>query len=128
MSSTESDSDDDIPQFDMVMGITKEEATKNYNEAGHLVPEEAEQINLSQFGHLNNPQNEPILQQVLTNLALPYDLAAFQTVSIHTLMEKKDILLLSPTGSGKGSLIESNFNTFYSFFQEISNLFFLNIN
>ena len=112
MSSSESDPDDDIPQFDMVMGITKEEATKNYNEAGYLVPEEPDQINLSQFGHLKNPQNEPILQQILTNLALPYDLAAFQTVSIHSLMEKKDLLLLSPTGSRKGSLIEYNFYTF----------------
>ena len=105
-SDTESDSDHDIdsvevhPSIDKV--ISEYDAKKNYDEAGNFVPEEADQISLENYSHLVNKNHQDALTSVLTDLALPYSLSDFQTVSIHTLMDKKDLFLISPTGSGKG--------------------------
>ena len=105
-SDTESDSDHDVdsvevqPSIDKV--ISEDDAKKYYEEAGNLVPEEADQISVETYRHLINKNNQDALASVLTDLALPYSLSDFQTVSIHTLMDKKDLFLISPTGSGKG--------------------------
>ena len=108
-SSGESDSDQDTPK-DLPftdMAITDSEACKNYEEAGKFVLEETEQISLAKYGHLLDHSNDHILEIVLQDLSLPYELADFQIISLHTLFQKRDLLLLSPTGSGKGNLIES---------------------
>jgi superfamily II DNA helicase RecQ len=105
MSSSDSDSDHDNPPADINLAITQSDAHKNYQEAGRLVPEEADQISLEKYGHLINPSNDHVLQEVLTDLALPYKLADFQTISIHTLLQKRDLVLVSPTGTGKMNVI-----------------------
>ena len=100
-SSSESDSDGDTTVNELT--ISKFEAMKNYQEAGTFVPEQADQISIEHFGHLMNSSYEPILQAVLADLQLPYHLADFQTISLHILFQKKDLLLIAPTGSRKGN-------------------------
>ena len=102
MSSSESDSDEISPE-EISLSISPSDAIKNYNEAGVFVPEEAEQINFETHGHLIDHANDKILDSVLADVNLPYKLADFQTTSLHTIFQKKDLVLISPTGSGKGN-------------------------
>ena len=101
-SESESDSEHDMDienNIDHV--ITESEAKRNYEETGSFMLEESDQISLEKHQHLINPSNAEVLKSVLHDLNLPYHLSDFQTISVHTLLEKKDLLLLSPTGSGK---------------------------
>ena len=108
MSSSESDDQDinqDLPHA-ADLAITESDARRNYEGAGKFVQEEAEQISLEMYGHLINPSNDHILETVLQDLSLPYQLADFQIISLHTLFQKRDLILLSPTGSGKVKSID----------------------
>ena len=59
--------------------------------------------NYPKHGHLIDHANDKILDSVLADVNLPYKLADFQTTSLHTIFQKKDLVLISPTGSGKGN-------------------------
>ena len=79
-------------------------AKKNYEEAERLVPEERKHISKDQHSELmNSPLIAPVLLRVLEDLSLPYSLSDFQQRALHTLLQKKDLILISPTGSGKES-------------------------
>ena len=102
--SYESDSDQDSninEQLDQI--ITEAQARSNYEEAGKLVPEEDDNISIDSHEDLINTSCIPILNDVAEQIALPYNLADFQKLSLNTLLQKKDLILLSPTGSGKES-------------------------
>ena len=103
-SSSESDSED-TPEVEL--GITGAEALENYEAAGNFIPEEIDQINIEKYGHLMNSSSDEILEAVLSDLKLPYQLAPFQQISLNLLFQKKDLLVLSPTGTGKGKLIHA---------------------
>ena len=102
-SSFESDSDEETTPANLDSMITKEEATLNYKQAGKLVPEDKDQISTDSHKHLINPDSTAILDEVLQNLNLPYILSDFQKLSLISLFQKKDLILVSPTGSGKES-------------------------
>ena len=102
--SFESDSDQDSTNnehLDQI--ITEAQARSNYEEAGKLVTEEADTINIDSHEDLVNTSCIPILNEVAEQITLPYNLADFQKLSLYTLFQKKDLILLSPTGSGKVS-------------------------
>ena len=102
--SYESDSDQDSninEHLDQI--ITEAQARSNYEEAGKLVPEEDDNISIDSHEDLINTSCIPILNDVAEQIALPYNLADFQKLSLNTLLQKKDLILLSPTGSGKES-------------------------
>ena len=101
--SSSSDDDEDFPSTDIELTISRADAMKNYEEAGTLVTEQADDISFEKYGHLMTSSNDQILEAVLAKLALPYQLAQFQTISLNILLQKKDLVLLSPTGSGKES-------------------------
>ena len=69
--------------------ISEAEAKNNYEEAGRLVKEETDQISLDNHLHL------------IDSTADSFSLSDFQRLSLNTLLQKKDLILLSPTGSGK---------------------------
>ena len=83
--------------------ITEEDAKHNYEEAGRLVPEENDPISIAKHEEIMDASLLEVLDEVLHDLALPYEITDFQKLSINTLLQKKDLILLSPTGSGKES-------------------------
>ena len=84
--------------------ITEEAAVRNFEEAGTLVLEKSDTISIEKHADIMDSSKTAVLDSVLQDLTLPYDLSDFQKLSINTLLQKKDLVLLSPTGSGKESL------------------------
>ena len=72
-----------------------------YEQAGELVEEEENQISLTKYNHLLNDEVASILQNVLDENPLPYALQDFQKLALHALGSLKNVILVSPTGSGK---------------------------
>ena len=100
--SYETDSDqDDVSNDQLDSMISEAEAKNNYEEAGRLVKEETDQISLDSHLHLIDSTADNILNEVLLDKALSFSLSDFQRLSLNTLLQKKDLILLSPTGSGK---------------------------
>ena len=105
-SSSESDSEEEISnhrELDSV--ITKVRAKTNYKKAGEFIEEDKDQISMSKYEHLVKPANESIFNKVVSKLDLPYNLAEFQIISVHCLLQKKNVILVSPTGSGKMNVL-----------------------
>ena len=102
--SHDSDSDNDAAIDDTVVGdtgVSQSEAEKNYEEAGILMPDEKDTISLDNHADMICPSCEAVLAKVVEDLSLPYDLSDFQKLSINILLQSKDLILLSPTGTGK---------------------------
>jgi superfamily II DNA helicase RecQ len=72
-----------------------------YDEAGELVTAEEDQISLTKYSHLLKDDVAIILAQVLEENPLPFQLADFQKIAIHAIGSMQNVILLSPTGSGK---------------------------
>ena len=95
----ESDSEDD--EFDTGLMITREAAERNYQIAGTLVDEPPDEISISNNEHLLNDTVHAHIMEVLQQAKVTYKLADFQLLSLHVLGSKKNLILISPTGSGK---------------------------
>ena len=103
-SSFESDSDQNTTtnsHLDNV--ITETQANANYKEAGDLVSADDDQIRMDDHERLTDPALATLIEKVVEEVQLPYRLADFQQISMNILLQKKDLILLSPTGSGKES-------------------------
>ena len=72
-----------------------------YVQAGELVEEEENQISLTRFSHLLNDEVAGILEKVLVENPLPFPLQDFQKIALHAIGSLKNVILVSPTGSGK---------------------------
>ena len=70
-------------------------------EAGSLVANEDDQISLVKYNHLLNDTVANILAEVLEENPLPFQLADFQKLAIHAIGSLQNVVLVSPTGSGK---------------------------
>ena len=77
----------------------------NYAMAGQVVPEAEDQISIAAHCHLLNDRVHIYIQDVLQEVKLPYKLSDFQLLSLHVLGSGKNLLLISPTGSGKTLVI-----------------------
>ena len=73
----------------------------NYDMVGEVVEEEASQITLTKYNHLLRDEVGVAIEQVLNEHPLPYQLQDFQKLSLHALGSQKNVILISPTGSGK---------------------------
>ena len=111
----DSDSESDVETADFTTineldsMISETDAKVNYEEAGRLVPEEKDHISIDQHPEImDSPLISQVLSKILGDLALPYNLSDFQKLALHTLLQKKDLIVISPTGSGK----ESNFTNY----------------
>ena len=76
-------------------------ADQNYEMVGEVVDEEASQITLTKYNHLLRDEVGVAIEQVLSEHPLPYQLQDFQKLSLHALGSQKNVILISPTGSGK---------------------------
>ena len=87
--------------FDSSIDIIKEQSDYLYEKAGELVDEEENQISLTEHNHLLNDHVATILEQVLEENPLHYSLQDFQKLALHAIGSLKNVILISPTGSGK---------------------------
>ena len=83
------------------LAISKTVADWNYEQAGKLVDEEPDQLNLAVYGHLLCDSVHLKLLEVLEEVQLPFELADFQKLSLHVIGSKRNLILVSPTGCGK---------------------------
>ena len=81
--------------------MTQEFADSLYAEAGTLVPEDSEAITIDRYGYLLNDKIHNIIQEVLRENPLPFELQDFQKLTLHCLGSMKNVILISPTGTGK---------------------------
>ena len=72
-----------------------------YDEAGKLVSADDDQISLTKYCHLLRDDVALTLAQVLEENPLQFELADFQKVASHAIGSMQNVVLISPTGSGK---------------------------
>ena len=100
--SIESDSDNETVNEAMATEtISQSEVKNNYRQAGTFISEDKDTISLDKHADMIDHTCAAILDKVQEDLSLPYDLSDFQKLSINMLMQLKDLVLISPTGSGK---------------------------
>ena len=105
------DSDEDIlkeaeeTEEVLNLSISSVVAKRNYDMAGEEVPEEEDNISIADNGHLLSDKVHHYLQEVLSEVNLPYSLSDFQLLSLHCIGSGKNLMLISPTGSGKTNVI-----------------------
>ena len=85
----------------MATSFSKEVAEELYEKAGSMLPEDAEEITIEKYNYLLNDSVHLIIQEVLSEHPLPFKFQEFQLITLHCLGSLKNIILLSPTGSGK---------------------------
>ena len=77
---------------------------KEYEGAGTIVAAERDQISLTNHGHLLTDEVANFLAEVLAENPLPFEVADFQKLAVHAIGSLKNVVLISPTGSGKHSI------------------------
>ena len=83
------------------LSISAEQARFNYEQAGNLVQEEPDRISVSGNQHWMDPAIDGILDDVVDKIGMTYKPAEFQRVAINSLAQMENLVLVSPTGSGK---------------------------
>jgi hypothetical protein len=99
-SDTDSDSENETV-FTTGLMISKDDAEKNYELAGTLVDEPPDEISISMHEHLLNDPIHVLILEVMHETKIGYRLSDFQMLSLHVLGSQKNLILISPTGSGK---------------------------
>ena len=79
------------------LAITKAVADKNYYEAGKLVKEDPDEINVNAHGHLLCDTVHLKLLEVLEEVQLPFHLSDFQKISLHVIGSKRNLILIRET-------------------------------
>ena len=83
------------------LGISKALAIANYLAAGTEVEEESDRITVNGNAELISPEVDAILDEIVVDLDLPYKPSDFQRVAVNCVGMQKNLVLVSPTGSGK---------------------------
>ena len=84
------------------IGISQEKANWLLDQAGDLMEEDPEQITIRNHEHLLSDPVHKIIQEVLQENSVGFPLQDFQLLTLHCLGSLKNVVLLSPTGSGRG--------------------------
>ena len=107
-----SSDDDTVTREDNVVGqtykldITQAEADANYDLAGGEVEEPPDQISIVKHQQLLlNDKVHRHIMEVLEEMKITFQLADFQMISLHVIGNHRNLVLLSPTGSGKMMVI-----------------------
>ena len=100
-SAADDDSMGDVMRSNEKLDITQEQADKNYNTAGREVEEEEEGIRIDEYEEEIDPDVNAKLDEIVARLKMSYLPTDFQRVSINALAQLKNVVLISPTGSGK---------------------------
>ena len=96
-----SEDESEIDQSGARLGINESLARANYEAAGTEVDEELDRITVAGNLQLLNKDVDEILDRIVTELDLPYKPSEFQRVAVNTLGNQHNLVLISPTGSGK---------------------------
>ena len=92
-----------------MLNISEAKAAENYYAAGISVREKREDINCVKYEHLIlNDKIHSMILEVEQQVQLPFKLTDMQRISLHVLGNKENLILISPTGSGKMLGKESN--------------------
>ena len=83
------------------LDITVAQAEANLSAAGTEVAEENDRISVAKHRSLVVNEIDDCLNDIVQKLAMPYSPTDFQRVSINALAQMKNVILVSPTGSGK---------------------------
>ena len=88
---------------DPISSLSKLQAVADdlYEKAGEHVEEEESQITLAKYDYLLSDEVATIIDQVLEENPLPFKLQDFQLLALHALGSLKNVVLVSPTGTGK---------------------------
>ena len=86
-------------KFDLA--ISKQFADELYDKAGTIVPEDPDQISIEKYNYLLQDSVHLIIQEVLAENPLKFKLQDFQLLTLHCLGSLKNVILVSPTGTGK---------------------------
>ena len=81
--------------------ISKEKADMLYEMAGELVAEDAEQLTIEKYEHLLSDKVHGIIQEVLQENNVGYELQDFQMLTLHCLGNLNNVVLVCGTGCGK---------------------------
>ena len=81
--------------------LSQDTADKLYSEAGEEVDEPDDEISMLGHEHLLNDPIHLLIMEVLDDVKIGFSLAPFQMRSLHVLGNKQNLILISPTGSGK---------------------------
>ena len=92
----------EILQTTMSGYISTETVAQLYEKAGSMTEEDAINIPLDNYSsYLLNDHVHSAIRQVLLENPLPYQLQEFQLATLHYLGSFKNVILITPTGSGK---------------------------
>ena len=69
--------------------------------AGSLTEEDCSEISIDRYSYLLSDPVDLTIKQVLAENPLPFKLQDFQLLVLHCLGSLKNVVLISPTGSGK---------------------------
>ena len=83
------------------LDISKELADRNYEAAGVEVAEDEEGITLDDHYDLLDPLVNLKLDEIVAELKMPYLPTNTQRIAINAIGQMKNVVLVSPTGSGK---------------------------
>ena len=83
------------------LDITQEQADANLAAAGSEVMEEKDKISMEEHYKLIDRDIDACLDVIVKGLCLPYALTDFQRITVNTIAQQKNVVLVSPTGSGK---------------------------
>lgn len=107
----ETDSDDELGMDNLVvtdldvdelkLDISSAQAKANYDAAGTEVTEEPDKITVAKNAAIMNSEVNDILDKLVEHIQMPYIPAEFQRVAISALGGMNNVVLISPTGSGK---------------------------
>ena len=86
---------------ELKLDISVSQAKANYEMAGTEVEEEEDRITVAGNEDLMNPEVNEILDKVVEDTKMAYTPAEFQRVTINALGGMNNVVLVSPTGSGK---------------------------
>jgi len=92
--------EDGISEMDM-LDISEAQADANLAAAGSEVREEKDRISMEENHKLIESDVDCCLDEIVEELCLPYALADFQRITVNALAQLKNVVLVSPTGSGK---------------------------
>lgn len=91
----------DGTEDEMKLDISIAQAKANFEAAGKEVDEEQDRITIADNENLMNCEVNEILNKVVEDIKMAYKPAEFQRVSINALCGMNNVVLISPTGSGK---------------------------
>ena len=89
---------------DFVLNMTvlsKEQANELYERPGSLIKEDPEEIALEKYNYLFKDSIHNIVMEVLDENPLPFKLQNFQLLTLYCIGSLKNVILVSPTGTGK---------------------------